>query len=66
MSSSRPQTRSPFSPQQTPNLEVAPKVAPKKAGREPAPFVLVPDSLVTDDDQELEPHWKKAIDTATD
>jgi len=63
MSSSRPQTSTPFTPKQTPNATVAPKKAP---GREPAPLVLVPDSLVTDDDKDLEPHWKEAIDTATD
>lgn len=63
MSSSRPQTSNPFSPPKTPTVTATPK---KAAGREPAPFVLVPDSLVIDDDKDLEPHWKEAIDTATD
>jgi len=59
----RPQPRSTFNvPQQTPGVSVSPKVQ-----REPAPFVIVPSSLVTGDDREtLEPKWAAAIEIATD
>jgi len=54
----RPQPRTFLVPQPAPGAAAA---APK-VQREPAPFVIVPSSLVTGDDREaLEPHWLAAI-----
>jgi hypothetical protein len=41
-----------------------PSTAPA-APRDATPFVLVPASFVASDDK-LEPHWRTAIDAATD
>lgn len=59
--SSSPQTSRPVAVPQ-PSSNVAEVAAPKKAGRAPSPFVLVPDL----DDADLEPQWTAAIDSATD
>jgi hypothetical protein len=51
---------------------IVPKPAPgvtasgsPKGKRETTPFVIVPESMVLDDEK-LEPHWLPAIDKATD
>jgi len=59
---SRPQPSSTFVVPQAP---ARPNAAPKGHG-DRTPFVIVPASLVTDDGEKLEPHWRTAIDSATD
>jgi hypothetical protein len=60
---SRPQSNSVSVPQKPSNVTAA---GQSKPAREAAPFKLVPESLVTGDDRDLEPKWAAAIDTATD
>jgi hypothetical protein len=48
-----------------PHTIVAPG-ASTKMPREGAPFVVVPASMVMNDDETIEPHWLDAIDAATD
>lgn len=60
--SSRPLTRTTFV---VPQPAAPAAAAPKKGAREPVPFVIVPDAFVIDDD-DLEPKWARAIETATD
>jgi len=42
-----------------------PSSVPSKDRRDAKPFVIVPASMVIEDDK-LEPHWLRAIDAATD
>jgi hypothetical protein len=61
---SRPQSSSSVPVQQTPSSVTA--AGQPKPTRDKANFKIVPDSLVIDDDRDLEPKWAAAIDTATD
>lgn len=60
---SRPQPISRPVPQSSPNVTAA---GQPKPARDQAPLKVVPDSLVIDDDRDLEPKWAAAIDSATD